>query len=276
MASIKTLGNMKLLKLILKKMLRILHLEIKRLDSREAIKTFWNTEHPICIYDDVGRENAIKELQMVRQLLRKDREREYPDANIEFGDFTYGNPEIRNWDKTANCKIGKYCSIAVGVAFFLGGEHHLEWMTTYPFSAFIGALHYGQGGGGLDPKYYVQRQTGEVNNIHIGNDVWIGSEAMIMSGVSIGDGCVIGTNSLVLKNTIIPDYTIWAGIPARPIRKRFSEDIIMQFRKIKWWDWSDEDICNVMPILESAAGDNIFKLVEYYENNIRNKIINKQ
>jgi hypothetical protein len=134
---------MKLLKFIVKELFAFFHLEIKRSVSceREVKKTFWNTKHPICIYDsETGRESSLKEIQMVRQLLRNDRQREYPDNNIEFGDFTYGNPEIWNWDKTANCKIGKYCSIAFGTIILIGGEHCMEWMTTYPFNAFISSF----------------------------------------------------------------------------------------------------------------------------------------
>jgi tetrahydrodipicolinate N-succinyltransferase len=93
-----------------------------------------------------------------------------------------------------------------------------------------------------------------------------------MPGVTVGDGCVIGANSLILKNTVIPDYTIWAGVPARQIRKRFTDDKVKKLKEIKWWDWSDEAICNAIPILQS---NDIHQLIEYYENNIKSKSMNK-
>ncbi|MDR3115320.1 MAG: acetyltransferase, partial [Treponema sp.] len=67
-----------------------------------------------------------------------------------------------------------------------------------------------------------------------------------MGGVTIGDGCVIGANSLVLKNTIIPDYAIWAGVPARQIRERFPCDIVKQLKEMRWWNWSEKDVCNAI------------------------------
>lgn len=75
-------------------------------------------------------------------------------------------------------------------------------------------------------------------DIIIGNDVWIGYEAIIMAGVHIGDGAIIATRAVVTKD--IPPYTIVGGIPANPIRKRFSDDIIQKLEILKWWDWPIE------------------------------------
>ena len=74
----------------------------------------------------------------------------------------------------------------------------------------------------------------------IGNDVWIGYEAVILSGVTIGDGAIIGTRAVVTKD--VPPYTIAGGVPAKPIRKRFSDDTISALLNIKWWDWPKERI----------------------------------
>lgn len=70
--------------------------------------------------------------------------------------------------------------------------------------------------------------------VHIGNDVWIGARAMILDGVSVGDGAVIGAGAIVTKD--VPPYAIVAGVPAKIIRYRFSEDIINKLLTIKWWD----------------------------------------
>lgn len=59
-------------------------------------------------------------------------------------------------------------------------------------------------------------------------------------GGVIGNGAVIGANSVVTKS--IPDYAIAVGSPCRVIGYRFSEDIIEQLLKIKWWDWDEDKI----------------------------------
>ena len=53
--------------------------------------------------------------------------------------------------------------------------------------------------------------------ITIGNDVFIGANSITLKGVTIGERSIIGAGSVVTKN--IPDDEIWAGNPAKFIRK---------------------------------------------------------
>lgn len=57
------------------------------------------------------------------------------------------------------------------------------------------------------------------SQICIGEDCWIGINVVIAPGVTIGRGCVIGANSVVTKD--LPPYSVAAGAPAIPLRKRF-------------------------------------------------------
>ena len=77
-------------------------------------------------------------------------------------------------------------------------------------------------------------------DIVIGNDVWIGYEAVVMAGVTIGDGAIIGARAVVTKD--VPPYTIVGGVPARKIRRRFSDNVIARLLELKWWDWPAERI----------------------------------
>ena len=40
----------------------------------------------------------------------------------------------------------------------------------------------------------------------------------------------------------VPPYTIAGGVPAKAIRKRFSDDTVSALLKSKWWDWPEEKI----------------------------------
>lgn len=146
--------------------------------------------------------------------------------------------------------IGKFCSIACGAKFlFNSANHTLASLSTYPFPLFFEEW-------GLDKKN-VAMSWDNKGDIIIGNDVWIGFEAVILAGVTIGDGAIIGTRAVVTKD--VPPYTIVGGIPAKPIKKRFDEDVISDLLCVKWWNWSNEKIARNIAAIQSGC---IKELVE--------------
>ena len=161
---------------------------------------------------------------------------QYTNSQIDVGDFTYGQPIVHIWDETTKLKIGKFCSIGGNVQILLGGEHHHEWITTYPFDVLLDGM--------------TAKSKGDVE---IGNDVWIGDDAMILSGVRIGDGAVIGAGSVVTKD--VKDYTIVGGAPAKFIRYRAAAHNVKWWHDIRWWDWPIEKIAAARLILSSGDVD---------------------
>lgn len=178
------------------------------------------------------------------------------NPNISIGDFTMYNDFVNdpllfeknnvlyhypiNKDKLM---IGKFCSIACGAKFiFNSANHTLTSLSTYPFPIFFEEWE-------LDCKD-VANAWDNKGNIVIGNDVWIGYEAVIFAGVTIGDGAIIGTRAVVTKD--VPPYTIVGGVPAKPIRKRFSENVINTLLEIKWWDWSREKISEKIHAIQTG------------------------
>lgn len=156
-----------------------------------------------------------------------------PDNLIRMGIGSYfnGPPHVhRYWTNDGHVVIGNYCSIAAGVEFMVGGEHHPEWVTTFP-------LHH-------DKNEVTSR-----GSIVIGNDVWIGRNVSILSGVTIGDGAVVGMGALITSD--IPPYTIVGGVPARTIRRRFSDSQITRLLSVRWWDWPAERIAAHVHLLQS-------------------------
>ena len=74
----------------------------------------------------------------------------------------------------------------------------------------------------------------------IGNDVWIGANVIILPGTWIGDGAILAAGAVITKN--VEPYAIVGGVPAKIIKKRFSDKIIEKMLLIKWWDWEDSEI----------------------------------
>lgn len=181
------------------------------------------------------------------------------DPSIQVGDYTIYNDFVNdpadfeknnvlyhypvNQDRLI---IGKFCLIACGAKFlFNSANHTLSSLSSYPFPLFFEEW-------GLD-KQNVTASWDNKGDIIIGNDVWIGYEAVLMAGVTIGDGAVIGARAVVTKD--IPPYTIAGGIPARPIKRRYSEETIAALSSLKWWDWPEERIAQNLDAIQSGQLD---------------------
>lgn len=183
------------------------------------------------------------------------------NPNIIVGDFTMYNDFVNNPQEFEKNNvlyhypinhdkliIGKFCSIACGAKFLFNSANHTQTsLSTYPFPIFFEEWD-------LEIKD-VATAWDNKGDIIIGNDVWIGYEAVIMAGVTIGDGAIIGTRAVVTKD--VPPYTIVAGVPAKPIRKRFSDETISLFLKLKWWNWSKQRISQNIEAIKNGRIENL-------------------
>lgn len=121
-------------------------------------------------------------------------------------------------------KIGKYCQLGADVAIH-STNHPIKYMSTYiNQNLFNGEL----------------KKLKEIRKVVIGNDVWIGHNALIVGNVHIGNGAVIASGSVVTKN--VEPYTIVGGVPAREIKKRFSNLLIEEIEALVWWDMDQETL----------------------------------
>lgn len=148
-------------------------------------------------------------------------------TDIDLGSYSY----IAEQSVVSYTSIGKFCSIGPG--FLCGyGSHPLNYVSTSPVF------------------YSTRKQCGvtfadtdefqEFNRTTIGNDVWIGARVFIRSGVTIGDGAVIAAGAVVVDD--VADYAVVGGVPAKIIRRRFTEVEIKGLREIAWWNWPDPEL----------------------------------
>lgn len=153
---------------------------------------------------------------------------------VTIGDYSY----CAGYNQMDYTTIGKFCSIATFVrinpgnhpAFMRVAQHHF----TYRSSCF--------GMGEDDKEFFDWRRE---KPVVIGNDVWIGHNASIMPGVKIGNGAVIGTGAVVTKD--VEPYSVVAGVPAKKIKMRFSDELIGKIEKSEWWNWDHETLKARLP-----------------------------
>lgn len=76
--------------------------------------------------------------------------------------------------------------------------------------------------------------------VQLGHDVWIGHGAIVLPGVEIGNGAAVGAGAVVTED--VPPYTIVAGVPAQPIRRRFSDETAARIEATEWWTWNHDTL----------------------------------
>ena len=139
-------------------------------------------------------------------------------------------------------QVGRFCSIANDVRVVVGNHPTETFVSTHP--AFFSLLKQ-NGETFVTKQKFVENKFADIDEkrpVVIGNDVWIGENVSILSGVKIGDGAVVACGSVVVKD--VEPYTIVGGVPAKAIKKRFTEDQIEFLLDFKWWersiDWIKE------------------------------------
>lgn len=135
---------------------------------------------------------------------------------VTVGRRTYGALKVGSWGHAKEkLEIGALCSIGDNVHFMLGGNHDLQYLTTYPFKVKLGQS---------------SNEASSKGPIIVEDDVWIGNNCTILSGLRIGRGAVIGSGAVVAKD--IPPYAVVIGNPAKVVKYRFNEDIINKLMKV--------------------------------------------
>ena len=145
-------------------------------------------------------------------------------AHSEIGDYSYCD----RWCDIANTQVGKFSNIAASVR--IGAtDHPMEKASLHHF-------HYRAGdyfdGAEDDADWFALRRS---RRTVIGHDTWLGHGAQIRPEVTIGHGAVVAGGAIVTRD--VAPYMIVAGIPAKPLRRRFSASIATRMEELAWWDW---------------------------------------
>ena len=151
------------------------------------------------------------------------------DAGVRFyrsslGRYSY----VARGSFVESASVGCFCSIG-GDCNIGGAGHPLDRVSTSP------VFH---AGGNILGRVFCDEPYDPFKRTEIGHDVWIGNGAKVKAGVTVGTGAVIGMGSVLTKD--VGPYEIWAGNPARLIRRRFDDETVAGLLASRWWEWGEE------------------------------------
>ena len=136
------------------------------------------------------------------------------NSRFSYGTINIGNDVFiaaRAWFSAdrSNISIGSFVMFGPNVTI-AGGDHDIERTDM--------------------PMYLVTEKPDKCDaDVVIKDDVWVGANTIILKGVTIGCGAVIAAGSLVNKD--VEPYCIYAGVPAKKIRNRFSEEELLIYKE---------------------------------------------
>lgn len=142
--------------------------------------------------------------------------------------FHNGNFNIEGGERVI---IGNYCAFGKNITIITNNHDYNFPAMQYTFYRKFFEINHPGINKDFSSKSYSK------GPVIIGNDVWIGHNVTILSGVKVGNGAILGNGSIVTKN--VEDYCIVAGVPAKLIKKRFTDDVIQFLMDIEWWSWDD-------------------------------------
>lgn len=169
--------------------------------------------------------------------------------NSSFGDYAYCD----RLADIANTTVGKFANIAAMTRIgptdhpmHAAAQHHFLYRSSYYWDDVQD-----------DADFFAHRAS---RRTELGADCWIGHGAIIKPEVTVGIGAVVAAGAVVTRD--VAPFMIVAGVPAQPLRARFSDDVIERLLALAWWDWSHDALRKALVDFRSLSAE---QFLERYE-----------
>ena len=147
--------------------------------------------------------------------------------NTTFHDYAYCD----RLSDIANTTVGKFANIAA-ITRIGPTDHPMDHASLHHF-LYRSAAYWDDVPD--DASFMAHRAS---RRTVIGPDTWLGHGAIVKPEVTIGAGAIVASGAVVTKD--VAPYMIVAGVPAAPLRARFSTSIADRLLALAWWDWSHD------------------------------------
>ena len=78
-------------------------------------------------------------------------------------------------------------------------------------------------------------------------------QSVIRPEVTVGHGAVVAAAAVVTRD--VAPYSIVAGIPAKPLRRRVAPGVAERMIALAWWDWDHEMLRARLPDFRSLTAE---------------------
>ncbi|MBI1169937.1 chloramphenicol acetyltransferase [bacterium] len=155
----------------------------------------------------------------------------------------------------ANTTVGKFANIAAMTR--IGPTDHPYTRASLHHFLYRSASYWEDAED--DAAFFAHRKS---RRTVIGPDTWLGHGAIIKPDVTVGAGAIVASGAVVTKD--VAPYMIVAGVPATPLRTRFTANVAERLQALAWWDWSHDRLRQALPDFRALPVEAFLEKYEAY------------